>query len=412
MTRRLLSLLLFSVPAMQALDTTRWQSQAAIQVPPGSAGIATVKLTREIYVRSRAGLADLRVVRGGDEVPYLIDVRRGTVEFREIEPPVINQSVAPGRGLQLTLDLGSHFKHSRVRLSTGETNFKQKVRIETGDDGRSWAIVRADGYIFDFSQGDRHMAMLTVDYPASTMRYVRVTVFGWMKTDAVRQAWAAYRNEIPAERDVMDTVVPQQSQDPETKSSLLLIDLKQAGVPYDRVRLESESSHYYRAAELETSKDGKDWRFAASGTIFQTASEPSSGLAFGERHERYLRLRIFNGDDKPVPVQSVVIEVTARLLKFALASGAAPFYLFTGNPDAKPPSYDFGAILAREAPQPEVGAVLIAPAANPGYRPPPPPVKPWSERYPQLLYGTLAAAILVMGYVTVRFLMKVKSASG
>ena len=412
MTKRLLSLLLLSVPAIPALDTARWKVQSAIQVPEGSAGIAAVKLTREVYVQSRADLGDLRVVRRGEEVPYLIDARRGTVEFREIATPVINQSVAPGRGLQLTLDLGSHFKHSRIRLSTSETNFKQKVRIETGEDGRSWSIARQDGYIFDFSQGDRHMALLTVDYPASTMRYVRVTVYGWMKTDAVRQVWAAYRNELPAERHVMDSIVPQRSEDPKTKSSLLLIDLKQAGVPYDHVRLESESAHYYRAAELETSKDGEEWRFAATGTIYQTASEPSTGLTFGERRERYLRLRIFNGDDKPIPVQRVVVEATVRLLKFALGAGAEQFYLFTGNPDAKAPSYDFAALLAREAPQPEIRAALLAPADNPGYRPPPPPVKPWSERYPQLLYGTLAIAILVMGYVTVRFLLKVKNAPG
>jgi hypothetical protein len=411
MTKRLLSLLL-AVQAILALDTSRWKVQSAVQVPERSAGIAVVKLTREVYVQSRTGLGDLRVARGSEEIPYLMDTRRGAVEFREIAPPVINQSVAPGRGLQLTLDLGSHFKHSRIRVSTAVTNFKQKVRIETGEDGRSWSIARQDGYIFDFSQGDRHMALLTVDYPASTMRYVRVTVYGWMKTDAVRQVWAAYRDELPAERDVMDSVVPERSEDPETKSSLLLIDLKQAGVPYDRVRLESEPAHYYRAAELETSKDGKDWRFAATGTIYQTASELSTGLTFGERHERYLRLRIFNGDDKPIPVKRVVIEVTVRLLKFPLAAGAGPFYLLTGNPDAKVPSYDLAAVLAREAPQPEVRATLLAPADNPGYRPPPPPVKPWSERYPQLLYGTLAVAILVMGYVTVRFLLKVKSASG
>jgi Protein of unknown function (DUF3999) len=411
MTKRLLSLLL-AVQAILALDTSRWKVQSAIQVPERSANIAVVKLTREVYVQSRTDLGDLRVARGNEEIPYLMDARRGAVEFREIAPPVINQSVAQGRGLQLTLDLGSHFKHSRIRVSTAQTNFKQKVRIETGDDGRSWSIARQDGYIFDFSQGDRHMALLTVDYPASTMHYVRVTVYGWMKTDAVRQVWAAYRNEIPAERDVMDSVVPERSEDPETKSSLLLIDLKQAGVPYDRVRLESEPVHYYRAAELETSKDGKDWRFATTGTIFQTASEPSTGLTFGERHERYLRLRIFNGDDKPIPVKRVVIEATVRLLKFFLAAGAGPFYLLTGNPDAKAPFYDLAAVLAREAPQPEVHATLLAPADNPGYRPPPPPVKPWSERYPQLLYGTLAVAILVMGYVTVRFLLKVKSASG
>jgi hypothetical protein len=95
-----------------------------------------------------------------------------------------------------------------------------------------------------------------------------------------------------------------------------------------------------------------------------------------------------------------------------VTAGAGPFYLLIGNPEAKTPAYDLAAVLAREAPQPEVRAVLLAPAANPGYRPPPLPVKPWSERYPQLLYGTLAVAILVMGYVTVRFLFKVKNVSG
>jgi len=409
MTKRLLNLLLFSVPLMQALDTTRWQAQSAIQVPPGSVGLAQVKLTREIYAQSRADLADLRVLSGSEEVPYVIDARRGTVEYHEFAPPVINQAVAPGRGLQLTLDLGAHSKHSRVRLATSKTNFKQKVRIETGENGHTWSVAREDGYIFDFSQGDRHMAVLFVDYPASTMRYVRVTVFGWMKTDAVQQAWAAYRNELPAERDVMDTIVPVRSEDPETKSSLLLIDLKQSGVPYDRVRLDSDPSYYYRAAELETSSDGRDWRLAATGTIFQTASEPSQGLTFAERHERHLRLRIFNGDDKPIPVKSVVVEATVRLLNFTLASSAGPFFLFTGNQQAKAPSYDLAAILAREAPQPEARAVLLPPVANPRYRPPTPP---WSERYPQLLYTILALAILVMGYVTVRFLLKVKNAPG
>jgi len=69
-------------------------------------------------------------------------------------------------------------------------------------------------------------------------------------------------------------------------------------------------------------------------------------------------------------------------------------------------------VITREAPQPQVHAVLEAPVTNPGYRPPPVPVKPWSERYPQVLYGTLVMAIVVMGYVTIRFLLKVKNAAG
>jgi hypothetical protein len=401
MKKRLLNALLFPVLAA-GLDTTRWQYQAPIQVSPDSNGIASARVTRDIYVHSRPDLSDLRVLRGGEETAYLIETRRGATENREFEPVVVDQSVVPGRGLRLTLDIGGHSKHTRVRIATGETNFRQKVRIETSDDNRSWAVVRDDGYVFDFSQGDRHVAVLSVDYPASTMRYVRVTISGWMKTEAVRQVWSAYHHERPAERAVMDTIAPQRSEDPDTKSSVLLLDLKQAGVPYDWIRLESGEAHFYRAAELETSTDSKTWQFTASGTIYQTTSESSPALAFGEHHDRYLRLRIFNGDDRPIPVKNVVLESTVRLLKFALAGGAQQFYLFTGNPDAR----------AREAPQPEVSAALLASSANPAYRPAPPPVKPWSERYPQLLYGTLALAIVVMGYVTIRFLLKVKSAPG
>lgn len=409
MNIRPFSLLL--LPALAgALDTSRWQYQAPIEAPPGSIGVAAAQLTRDIYVRSQPNLGDLRITRESDEVPYLVETRSGIVEDIEAEPAVLDKSVAPGSGLQLTLDLGHHSRHSRLRISTAETNFRQRVRIETGDNNRSWAVARNDGYIFDFSQGDRHVALLTVDYPTSTKRYVRATIFGWTKTGAISQVWSAYHHERPAEREVMDTATPERSEDPKTKASILTIDLKQAGVPYDRIRLDSGPSHFYRAAELETSTDAKDWRYVASGAIYRTADESSEGLTFAPRHDRYLRLRIFNGDDKPLTVRSVVLETTVRLLKFRLAGGGT-FRLFTGNPDAKPPAYDFAAVLAREAPQPEVRAVIQTPITNPGYQPPPLPVKPWSERYPQVLYGTLVIAILVMGYITIRLLLKVKSAA-
>ena len=312
--------------------------------------------------------------------------------------------------MQLTLDLGHPSRHSRLRISTAETNFRQRVRIETGDNNRSWAIARNDGYIFDFSQGDRHVALLSVDYPTSTSATCAPpSSVGLKPATSARSG----RPIITSGRGAQghDTVAPERSEDPKTKASILTIDLKQAGVPYDRIRLDSGPTHFYRAAELETSTNGKDWRYAASGTIFQTADESSDGLTFTPRHDRYLRLRIFNGDDKPITVKSAVLETTVRQLKFRLAGGGT-FRLFTGNPDAKPPAYDFAAVIAREAPQPEVHAILQAPAVNAGYRPPPLPVKPWSERYPQVLYGTLVIAILVMGYVTIRFLLKVKRATG
>jgi hypothetical protein len=45
---------------------------------------------------------------------------------------------------------------------------------------------------------------------------------------------------------------------------------------------------------------------------------------------------------------------------------------------------------------------------NAVYRKPEPPTKPWSDRHPGVLYGVLLAAILVMGFLAVKFLLKVE----
>ena len=381
-------------------------------MPPGATGIGVVRLTPEIYVGAQPNLADLRIVRNGEEAPYVIETLTGAVENTEISPAVLNQSVVPGRGLQVTLDLGGHVKHNRLRISTGEANFRQKVRIETSNDGRSWAIARSDGYIFDFSQGDRHVAVLSVEYPDSTMRYVRSTIFGWMKTDAVSRVWSAYYRERPAVREVMDALTPERSEDRNAKSTVLTMKLSQPGLPYDRIRIESGSARFYRTAELETSIDGKTWRFLERGTIYQISSDSSLTFTFAERHDRYLRLLIRNVDDQPISENHVFLEAPVRQLKFPLPAVGGRTILFAGNPSAKAPSYDFATVIAREAPQPEVRATLLAPRENAGYRPAAPPVKPWSERYPQLLYATLAIAILVTGYATIRLLIKVKKVSG
>ena len=85
--------------------------------------------------------------------------------------------------------------------------------------------------------------------------------------------------------------------------------------------------------------------------------------------------------------------------------------MYYGNPSAKAPVYDLAAILRRQSPALETTPLVGEWQLNPDYRPPAAPAKPWSERNPALLYGVLAAAIVVMGVVTVRFLIKVRGAS-
>jgi len=394
-----------------AFDPAPWKYRAAVRVlEPGR--LCVLPVERTLYARMRRDLADLRIVRDGQEIPYVIETLTGALEEHECSPEIMNQSVVPDTGVQVTLDLAKckgDPKHSRLRLATAERNFRQKVRIETSDDNRFWNVAREDGYIFDFTQGDRKLSVLTVDYPVSTRRYVRATVLGWTNPGAITSAWSLYRLERPAEQYIIDAQNPARAEDPETRSSVLTVDLGQSGLPHSQVRFETDNSSFHRAVELNASDDKNTWRMVARGAIYQVPGEQSLAIPYSERHERYLRIRMFNGDNLPAPVQRVYVETVKRLVKFQPRSDG-DYWMYYGNPGAKPPVYDLAIILSRQTPSLETTPLVAEWQLNPDYRPPPEERKPWSDRYPAVLYTALAAAILVMGAVTVRFLIKVRGA--
>ncbi len=400
------SLAIFSVGLLFAagFDGSKWRFVSRVMVPEPER-LAVVPFDRELYERMRPDLADLRIIEAGAEAPYIIETASGSVEQTECDAEMLNKALVPREGVQLTLDLASckdQPRHSRLRIATKETNFRQKVRIQTSDDNKFWAIAREDGYIFDFTQDDRKFSALTVDYPVSTSRYVRATIFGWTSAGAVTGTWAGYRIEHPAEHVIIGSITPEVIEPGRVK-----LDLGQSGLPYDRIQLDVDSLDFHRAAELEASDDNKTWSLVASGTIFQVSGDESLALSFPVRRDRYLRLRIFNGDSPPVHVARVHVERLKQLIKFLDPDGGEVFFYF-GNPAARAPSYDLAAVLSHRKPM-EVATPTVEPwKVNPDYRPPVPPRKPWTDRYPILLYVLLGTAVVAMGLVAIVFMMKVR----
>ncbi len=389
-------------------DATRWQYRCRIYVDQPDR-MQVLVLNRGIYERSRPDLGDLRVTRNGREVPYLLEALPEKDESREAPAKVIDRAVLSGTGLQVTLDAGERkVRHSQVRLVTGEKNFRQLVRLEASDDARNWFTVRENGYIFDFSEGGRRAQVLDVDYPVSTRRYLRATIYGWQRTDAVEEArlWLHERQE--AVRDVVAAPPPSRREDPQTKSTLLELDLGTSGVPHDLVRLESDSRSFHRAVDVEYSDDGRDWRLLRHTVIYQIPGERSLHISFPERTERYLRLRIANGDDEPIAVTRVQIEVTRRQVKIPPYSLGGDYFLYFGNPAARPPVYDLSAVLSRQEPLPEASPDLRPWQRNPSYQPPP-DQRPWTERHRALFYAVLLLSVAGMLLLTVYFLRKLKA---
>ncbi len=388
---------------------SRWKYRRPLTVD-SSARIAVFNVDRGTYIHSQPDLADLRVVAGQDEVPFVIQKMSGSEQRQDVSSDVADQGVVSSRGLELTVDVGAGHRHNGVRLSTSRNNFRQRVGIATSDDGRSWKRVRDDGYIFDFSADDRQVAVLYVGYPVSTSRFVRVTVYGWKDPKVVTGCWVTIEENKPPVRDTMALLKADPQQDSKTQSTVYTWDLGVAGVPYDELALDVDTPAFQRAAAVDTSADGKDWSARGLGVVSKFAQEQSLTLNFAESHQRYLRLRIYNRDDKPLAVKSATLSVIRTRVKFKPAGGGTR-WLYYGNAEAHAPSYDLRDLLAREAPAPETAITAGTEESNPAYRDTPLPAKPWSEQHPGILYITLALAVVGMGIVTVRFLKKAGAAS-
>ncbi len=110
-----------------------------------------------------------------------------------------------------------------------------------------------------------------------------------------------------------------------------------------------------------------------------------------------VEVAIQNGDDRPLQLRSVSLEMRERKLCFAAA--AAPATLFYGAPGMAAPVYDFGRLF--QPTEPARTATLGPEQSNPGFVPYS-RRKPLTERYPALLWIALMAVVCVLGVVAFR----------
>jgi hypothetical protein len=409
MSLRSVVLLAILVPAFGFADfvPSTWKFRKRLPVESGKP-ISSVHVDRQVYAKASQFLDDIRIVRGSEEVPYLVTRMSGSRENKQIDAEILDRS-ALGESVQFVLELPSNVaRHSRVNLATNQSNFRKKVKIEASTDRKSWALVRKEAYIFDFTYEAQHSSILSVEYPVSTRRYLRVTIEGWQDPAVLTGAGVSLAEDRPPVRQIVQefkTLSP--VEDPKTKSTSYVLDFGETGVPKDLLRFELQGeAMFHRAVEIEVSEDpAKGWSPHARGVIFRITGEQSLWIQLQDTRARYFRIRIFHGDDQPVPVRSVTAESIIRRVIFPVREGA-DYWMYYGNSAAKPPAYDLPMVLARSSIESASTINAAAQEANPGYIEPPTPAKPFSDRHPELLYAILGVAVLAIGYMTVRFLQK------
>src|SRR4051812_43288813 len=149
MKRWLSGALLLSGALYAAFNPSSWPFRREVRIV--QAPFNTLSLDASVYRTSKAQLNDLRMVRSGKGVPYILRTLAGGREETTHTLTVTDPAAIPGRGVQAVLDVGGRGLHNRIKINTNKANFRQRVQIEASDDRRNWALLRDDGTIFDVS---------------------------------------------------------------------------------------------------------------------------------------------------------------------------------------------------------------------------------------------------------------------
>ena len=398
-----LVVLLFATAA-PALEPARFKSLRAIDGVTAP-GLYRVEVDPPLYRSAQPGLADVRLAGpSGLAVPYL--VRRPPVLEPEQRHPatLVDPVVLRDGGSRAVFDLGrTGRRHSELRLTIDGSDFFRRTRVEVSADEQSFATIAEGAFVFAVGGTSR----TAIAYPLSDARYLRVTLLPGGDRQPLRitggevfysvAASHAQVRKLPVKLEPAPAAVA-------AHQSAFELDLGEAGVPLERLRLELSTPAFERRATLQASDRPPYWVTIGSGLLFRAGSEESTALAAGGARQRYYRVLVDDGDDPPLRASGASADYLAEELVFR-ADQAGPLKLYLGAPPLEPPAYDLSAVLARGG-TPVIAAASMGPiGANPHFGEPVVlPARPFTERHGLLLGVLLAAIVLGLGAWTVRLL--------
>ncbi|MGA2067433.1 MAG: DUF3999 family protein [Thermoguttaceae bacterium] len=398
----------------EALSAWPWQHE--IQLPkPGVAGRVAITVPVSVFDEARRDLGDLRLYDGrGREVPYALRVRSARNERQQLAAQEFNRQANADRSVEVSLDLGPRpAEHEEVDVRTAGSDFRRRVVLEGSDNRRDWGTLLGEAWVVRFRVDDRDLDIHRLHYPAGRFRYLRVRVYPDLgkPADAPKiEAVGVYHTvREPGEYVTRPAILQPREAVPAKggPGSAWVLDLGGRHVPCEKLLLEIDGAEFVRPYQVEELPEGEGLlegegprQVVASGQLRREAGEARKPLEIPlgrEVQARRLRLVVTDHHNPPLAIHDAHYTAAARQVVFERGKDLVePLRLYAGNYAAGPPHYDFAAALAAVLePQPAT-AELGPPEPNPIFEPEP---KPWTERWPWLVYvvlGVAGAGLLAM----------------
>lgn len=376
-------------------NLSRFEFIRSIQGPSDGEGIWRVPLDAQVQNAARRDFADLRVVSDdGTEVACVVRLEAGSEQVTPITPAVYNREFVPGKSSSLVLDFGGRAMKNSLRVSTPGKNFRREVKVEASEDGKQWRLIREQAFLFqaEVGQGGRPFSKDEVDLPAGDQRYLKVWVFN-QESDPrkveIESIGAAMIQRDPPTLEPVEISVLSTRENPESKSTELILDTGARGRVLELLHFSFNDANFQRAVSVEGRdaeveevdlplEDGGSrrvrreipWQWIASGTVRRVsageAPESEEAIRMGKAGFRFLRIKVYNGDDPALKLREVRGKAVVRSLLFPAASGRH-YSLYYGNPRARQPKYDLAQLLPKLEQARVSAASLGAEEKNPAF---------------------------------------------
>ena len=408
-----IALLLALAPASPEIRYFRYQRP--LQNLPQQSSQACAVLDAAIFFHSAPQLADLRLYRDTTETPYVIRFAAPT-QATPTNIPVLNLGV---RGNQTVFDADlrnslHNSRYSDIELSINAQNFLATVKVAGSHEPNGSNATTLGSYtIFDLTAQKLGRSTI-LHLPESDLPYLHFQITGPLHTENIA-GLSIVRTPISQSKY---TTVAESSQGTQKGHSTILELTVPAHVPVDRIAFapEAEPVNFSRAVQISATQPTQSSAPETTEPILSTSANLLRIHRTVDGHmideERLAidlsgtnsaaptkwTITIDNGDDAPLRIKSVQLQMLERNLCFDAATGAS-YTLYYDDSALSPPRYDYASLFT---PQPGAAKLVMGPETdNPSFQPRP-DNRPLTEKHPVLVWIALVAVIALLGAVAFR----------
>ncbi len=385
---------------------SKWQWFHEVPLPkPGNSPRVDFVLPVPVFGESREDLGDLRLYDGqGQERPYSLRVREARDERQQLPARQFNRQTNADHSIEVTLDLGERpAEHNEMEIATSGTDVRRGVVLEGSDNDRGWGKLVDGVWLVHYQFDNQVVDIRRLRYPPCRLRYLRVRVFP-DRSHADDHPEFSSLTVFHTVQEPGEYVTREAQLGPREAvraaggpGSAWIIDLGGQQVPCEKLSIDVADAEFARPFVVEMLDGEGPRQIVANGELRRQATDPRRPLVVSLGREvmaHRLRLVVTDHSNPPLAVEAVKYTAAARQVVLAAAKGLVePLRLYTGNPKAAPPHYDFAATLPVVLEPPPARTTLGAPMENPIFEPEP---KPWTERWPWLVYVVLACASVAL----------------